>query len=137
MSGEQIAVLYKSVVKGGYVYLVVEDGDMPYLEEYGDVCDEDDVLNEPPSSAGLQLFNTVEGAEGMMQTLIELGVKRPSELKVIKLSLADVWSLIDELTVIAQEELGVVGLEIELIHALDDTNYIAWDTIYSQLEQYN
>lgn len=121
------------------VYLVVEKGDMPYLEAPV-TADPDETLPEDydhmKEEAFLVTFNLDEGAEDYRQFLINERNLDGHYLKVIKLSLTDLWTLIDEMSKVAHDEWGA-NFKIELMYAKKGYEVLASDTIYSQVEEYH
>ena len=133
-----VAAMWVSVQRNNnFVYLVVGEGDMPHLEppfklEHGEWAPPEVVSNE----ATWMVFNTSEGAEDFKKFLVESDDKRPSSLRVIRLTLGDVWNLIDEMSQVALDEFSST-LRIKLTHSVPEQQIVAWDVIYSQEELYN
>lgn len=132
-----LQALWDSVADGS-VYLVAERGDMPYLEppitvDPDDVPEDYDHMRE---AAFLMVFNLPEGADGYRQFLVNERDLSGHHLKVIKLTVTDLWSLIDEMAKVAHDEWGAL-FKIDLFYAQKGGEILASDTIYSQVEEYH
>lgn len=121
-----------------FIYLAVEKGDMPYIEPPLPL-DPDEVPADNSleiSEATLNVFVTLESAEQYVKYLEEHQEPKPEGLKLIKITLEDLWSLLDELSIVASENYAA-PLSILLIETNPEEVEFGASVIYSQTELYN
>lgn len=125
-----LELLYRALLEEEYVYMVVEYGDIPYLIPFDDVMQNDYVPEDDGTAhEGLiNVFLNLEAAEDERLDLIEAYNRRPSDLKIIKLTLAGLWSLLDELGTMFLEG---TGHPFRIDAVLEYGDRIVVDTIYS------
>lgn len=130
--------LFKSTAEVPVVYLVVGAGDMPFIEPpiYPDIDEVTSEYDPNTEEATLNAFTSYEGAEDFQRHLVESLELKPSSLKIIKLTIADVWTMLDEMSELANKEYDS-GLKVRLLNAVAGEHVIASDVIYSQEALYH
>jgi hypothetical protein len=121
MSGELLPLIYKSIAEDETVYVVVEEGDLPFV----------DSPRDDKGAASVNVFTTEEGAAHYMAFMVEARDFRPSQLKVLKTTLTELWEHREELSVFAFEEYGAI-LSFQLMHSNASEGLKETDLIYTQ-----